>query len=390
MLSVLARQRHACASLSRRLDLPSTWLGSCRRRLASLVVLAAIAGCHADPVTPVLVSAAETMQVQRDPVSAMYVPAGVPTAAQPAVTVRDARGAPVGQVPVEFRVTDAAGGLERVSVRSDVAGRAALPLLLPRVPGPVDVEVQVGRAAPVHVALLALPATLLDGPVARQCALVSREVKPFRGVERSVAALRDGRPLRIVALGSSSTSGYGLDDWGFAFPYRLGDQLRRVFPQREVVIVNAGHAGHTAAQLDERLERDVLSQEPDLVVLQTGTNDAVQRLPLDVVKAVTLRTVRRLQARGVDVVLLDPQRMPGLGETDAYRRYVTLLDEVADETGSSVAGRYQWMSAVLAAGELGWRDLLLADDTHHTRRGHECTAHLITMGLTASLFARRP
>lgn len=362
-----------------------------RRRGAATILLAtAIAACDGKPVTPLEIAPDETLVVQRDTIPTSFVTAGVATAALPAVTVRDSRGAPRGQVAVTFRVTDASGASERISVRSDASGRAALPLLLPRTPGPVDVEVQVARAVPVHVALLALPAALLDGSAARQCPRVAREVTPFRGVARTVSALRDGRSVRIVALGSSSTSGYGLDDWGLAYPYRLAEQLQRVFPRSGVTVVNAGHAGHTASQLDERLDRDVLAQAPDLVVLQTGTNDAVQQLPLEMVRAATVRTVRRLQARGIDVVLLDPQQMPGRGLTDDYRRYVTLLDDVAEATGISVVGRYRWMGAVLGAGELGWRDLLVGDDVHHTRRGHECMAHLITTGLTASLFAQRP
>jgi lysophospholipase L1-like esterase len=74
-----------------------------------------------------------------------------------------------------------------------------------------------------------------------------------------------GEPLRCVALGGSITqAGKGwITEW-----------LRRQFPQSDVALFNAGLGG-TGSNLGVfRLERDVLSCQPDLVLLEYCVNDS--------------------------------------------------------------------------------------------------------------------
>ncbi|MDF1824993.1 MAG: GDSL-type esterase/lipase family protein [Verrucomicrobiales bacterium] len=48
-----------------------------------------------------------------------------------------------------------------------------------------------------------------------------------------------------------------------------------VSPAAALTVINAGVGGNSSADLLERLEEDVLSREPDLVILMVGTNDAL-------------------------------------------------------------------------------------------------------------------
>jgi lysophospholipase L1-like esterase len=78
--------------------------------------------------------------------------------------------------------------------------------------------------------------------------------------------------LRVAALGSSSTFGYGVDA-AQAWPAQLQAVLRRRLPGREVVVVNAGVPGGTAERLRPFLEQVVLGLRPDAVVIDLGFND---------------------------------------------------------------------------------------------------------------------
>ena len=42
-------------------------------------------------------------------------------------------------------------------------------------------------------------------------------------------------------------------------------------------VINAGVGGNNTAQLLERVEKDVLSEQPDLVIMMVGTNDMINR-----------------------------------------------------------------------------------------------------------------
>ena len=73
-----------------------------------------------------------------------------------------------------------------------------------------------------------------------------------------------GEPICSVAIGGSITQG----GQGWVDPW-----LRRVFPQSSVNIVNAGLSG-TGSELGIfRLERDVISLQPDLVLIEFAVND---------------------------------------------------------------------------------------------------------------------
>jgi lysophospholipase L1-like esterase len=54
------------------------------------------------------------------------------------------------------------------------------------------------------------------------------------------------------------------------------DLIREEFQKKhlDVKVVNAGVPGNTTAMAKERFEKDVLARDPDLVIIQLGTNDS--------------------------------------------------------------------------------------------------------------------
>lgn len=101
-------------------------------------------------------------------------------------------------------------------------------------------------------------------------------------VARAFADAESGRPLRYVALGGSITqSGVG---W-------IGPWLKEKFPASQVTTINSGMSATGSALGVFRIERDVISHQPDLVAIETCVND--DSLPDDI----TIRYVESLVVR---------------------------------------------------------------------------------------------
>jgi lysophospholipase L1-like esterase len=92
-------------------------------------------------------------------------------------------------------------------------------------------------------------------------------------------------PVTAVFLGDSVTHGGfelwktgekafdGATEYESAYPAKFARIIHTLFPAAQLNVINSGIGGSTAAQGIERLERDVLSYSPDLVVVCFGLND---------------------------------------------------------------------------------------------------------------------
>lgn len=354
----------------------------------SLVAITLLTGCGEGPTESGVVDPDAAVEAASAPVQ--FAASARELSTPPAVLIRNGAGAPLRLRRVGFTVTSGTGAVTELTAMSDTAGRAVLPRFILADAGQYRVDARIGVARAIRFSILALPATLLETESAARCPLVDDSLPHFRGLQRTAALLKGGRVLTIVAFGSSSTFGTGASDSSLSFPSQMRRELQRVFQGGTIRLINAGIPGHNSVDLDRRLDRDVIAKNPDLVILQTGTNDALQSVPADTVRAATARTISRLKALGIEVVLLDSQRFRGDGESARYRSYVQLVTDVAQQHGVSTARRYGWMSAVLAAGRYSYADLLTGDGLHQSDLASECTAHLLSTGITAATFAGDP
>ncbi|MBP3705453.1 MAG: SGNH/GDSL hydrolase family protein, partial [Clostridia bacterium] len=114
-------------------------------------------------------------------------------------------------------------------------------------------------------------------------------------------------PITIVAFGDSVTHGFlNGDEIDFDTVYwnRLRKKLNAVRDYVPVNVINAGIGGITAQGSLERMEKQVLIHEPDLVTVCFGLNDVNGTLE-EYVSA--LRTIfERCKNAGADVIFLTP------------------------------------------------------------------------------------
>ncbi len=100
----------------------------------------------------------------------------------------------------------------------------------------------------------------------------------------------------IIAFGDSLVTGYGAspgNDFVSIFSARLGR-----------LIVNAGRNGDTTHTGLERLEGEVLSQEPRIVMLLLGGNDALRKVPVDETFDRLATMIDQIHEKGAAVVLV--------------------------------------------------------------------------------------
>jgi acyl-CoA thioesterase I len=118
----------------------------------------------------------------------------------------------------------------------------------------------------------------------------------------------------IVALGDSLTAGYGveLDD---SYPALLEEKL--VAEGYHFRVVNAGVSGETSSGTLSRLDW-ILSQKPDIVILEIGANDGLRGIDTTLVEANIDTILQRLRDNNIITVLAGMKMVRNLG--DQYTR----------------------------------------------------------------------
>jgi acyl-CoA thioesterase-1 len=114
------------------------------------------------------------------------------------------------------------------------------------------------------------------------------------------------RPLTIVAIGASNTTGFGVGEQN-AYPAALQALLRRKGIAANVI--NAGVNGDVTSGMLRRLDAAV-PKGTDIVVLQPGGND-LRFFGTKAARTANIAAmVKRMRARGIRVIVYDPAPVP--------------------------------------------------------------------------------
>ena len=122
-------------------------------------------------------------------------------------------------------------------------------------------------------------------------------------------------PLRLLVLGDSLTSGYGLPSRD-SLPARLEASLEAL--GLDVTVINAGVSGDTSAGGLARLEW-ALSGNPHAVIVALGANDALRALNPRLTRKNLDRLVGALGERGLPVLIAGMLAPRNLGAGYALR-----------------------------------------------------------------------
>ena len=138
-----------------------------------------------------------------------------------------------------------------------------------------------------------------------QCAVPSADLATLvPGLGRTVEKLGTTKKLRILAIGSSSTWGVGASSLKRNYPSRLEAILSNVWKGVELEIINRGVGGEVAAQTAARLLDEIDLAQPDMILWQVGTNDALNNVPLESFEKPVRSTIAEVRQRNIDIVLV--------------------------------------------------------------------------------------
>ena len=178
--------------------------------------------------------------------------------------------------------------------------------------------------------------------------------------------------VTVLFFGTSLTAGYGLADTRQAFPNLVAQ--RAAASGTPIVAINAGLSGETSAGAVRRIEW-VLKRPVDIVVLETGGNDALRALDPDTLKANLEAIVAMIRADKpkARIMIVEMQAPPNLGA--AYtRRFAQAYRQVAVRNGLTLV-------PFLLDKVAGHPELNQADGIHPNEKGEPIVADNIWKAL---------
>jgi acyl-CoA thioesterase-1 len=119
------------------------------------------------------------------------------------------------------------------------------------------------------------------------------------------AAPLEAATMKIVAIGASNTSGFGVGAQA-AYPAQLQALLRK--KGIDANVTNAGVAGDVTARMLNRLD-GVVPKGTDIVILQPGAND-LRFFGTKAARTANIAAMSaHLRARGIRVIVYDPDKI---------------------------------------------------------------------------------
>jgi acyl-CoA thioesterase-1 len=197
---------------------------------------------------------------------------------------------------------------------------------------------------------------------------------------RTETQLKSGARLKVVALGSSSTVGLWVLNSAATYPAVMRQELTRLMPRAQIDWINSGRVGDSIPGSIARIERDVLSHRPDLVIWQLGTNDVAWGGQASGLGELMSRGIRTLRSKGSDVILMDQQYSPQVLSSTQHSRMQAMIADAARREHVGLFSRFDLMRNSLKAG-LSTSALVSWDGLHNSKEGYDCIGRAIARAI---------
>ena len=240
---------------------------------------------------------------------------------------------------------------------------------------------------PRPVAAVAAPVAP-DAAAPAACAVTIEQVRFAHPLPRIGRRLAAGKPIKIVALGSSSTYGAGASTSAASYPSRLAEELSRRFPGNDINVLNRGVNGDEIAGMLARLDGAVIAEKPDLVLWQLGTNSLLRDRAVAPHGSMLREGLARLRAAGAEVVLIDPQYAPRVIAKPHVDDMVSLIAATAKTEHVGLFHRFELMRCWYETDRLPFATFVSADGVHMNDWSYACLAKALALAITEA--ATRP
>jgi acyl-CoA thioesterase I len=201
-------------------------------------------------------------------------------------------------------------------------------------------------------------------------------------------AVADDRELRIVALGSSSTQGYGASNPQFAYPAQLKMKLEAAMPGVTIHVWNKGVGGQDAEEMIARMKTDVKPEHAHLVVWQVGTNSAIRRTPLDKFAEKLRAGIDLGHSLGANFLMMNLQYVPAVVALPDEEEYARVMADVAKEKHVGLFNRFAIMRSWYNDG-MPYAQFVTNDGLHLNDFGQKCIGKLLSMAILEKVNPKR-
>jgi lysophospholipase L1-like esterase len=199
---------------------------------------------------------------------------------------------------------------------------------------------------------------------------------PLRRTGQRIAA---GRPLTIVAIGSSSTSGAGASSPAMNYPSRLAVELKTLLPRAEINVINRGVGGETARDMLARFDEQVIAEKPDVVIWQVGSNSVLRDHPTP--GEIIRQGVEKLKSSGAEVILINPQYAPKIISKPGVGQSVDVITATAHDAEVGLFDRFSVMRHWVDTEHMAFEQFLSPDLLHMNDWSYACVAKLLASAI---------
>lgn len=278
-----------------------------------------------------------------------------------------------------------AGGPHGLAATAIPAATPAAPLAIPVLATPSRPRAQDAKPAVLHPQPAPLGHSPADaapgggGEIACSGpARLARLDQPLRHTARRLAA---GKPLVIVAIGSSSTAGARASSPAATYPSRLAVELQKLLPGHAITVLNRGVNGEETDDMLARFSTGVIADHPQLVLWQVGTNSVLRDHPLAPHTAELHQGIAELKAIDADVVLIDPQYAPRVLVKSETPGMVDLIALAAREEDVGLFRRFAIMRDWYEHQHRSFDVFISRDGLHMNDWGYACWAKLLAASI---------
>jgi acyl-CoA thioesterase I len=215
---------------------------------------------------------------------------------------------------------------------------------------------------------------------AETCLAANSNISIGVRLPRTETRLKSGAPLKVVAIGSSSTVGLWVLNSAATYPAVMRQELIRLMPNARIELINSGRIGDTIPDNIARIERDVLFHRPDLIIWQLGTNDIAWGGQAKGLDELMIRGVRALKSGASDIILMDQQYTPQVLSSSQYSHMQAIIAEVARKEHIGLFSRFDLMRNSVTAG-LSTSALVSWDGLHNSIEGYDCIGRAIARAI---------
>lgn len=231
-------------------------------------------------------------------------------------------------------------------------------------------------------------APVMAAPIQKACPTAEGANKHLNGDMPHVRAkIAAHAPIRILAMGSSSTQGVGASDAAHTYPAQLEAGLKKLMPEQSFTVINKGIGGEVTPDMLARLDAVLADVQPDLVLWQSGANEVLRGENIAAHEAQLAAAIARVQEAGADMVLIDPQYTKAMIAQSGALPMIEQQFNVAAHHNLPVFSRFQQMQNWQEKYNIRFNDYSAADGIHMNDWGYACFAGRLAEALADKLQA---